>query len=122
MHTAAATQHTPLKERSGQVRFWVWMRVAQACSVLTLQLGGSVLLLLLLREGLLQPADFLLVLCSRAPPVVQLGSDDAQVSLQGGYLLLILSGGRIHGMLQDKNLTFVLKSVSQSFPYRATFF
>lgn len=70
----------------------------------TLQLTGSALLLLLLSEGVLQPADLLLVFGSRALPVLQLGAHSAQVRLQGGELALALSRGRLHGVSQDDDL------------------
>lgn len=80
-------------------------RTQRLCSsLLTLQLAGGALLLLLLREGLLQPADLLLVLGCRAPPVVQLGAHAAEVGLQGGDLALPLQRGSLHGVPQDKDL------------------
>lgn len=71
----------------------------------TLQLAGRVLLLLLLSKGLLQPADLLLVLGRRAPPMLQLRAHAAQVRLQGGDLALTLGCGSLHGVSQDENLT-----------------
>lgn len=76
-----------------------------------MQLGGGAVVLLLLREGLLQPADLLLVLGGRAPPVVQLRAHAAQVGLQGGDLALALQRGGLHGVPQDKNLRAEAQSV-----------
>lgn len=79
----------------------------------TLQLASVVLLLLLLCEGLLQPADLLLILGSRAPPVLQLRSHTAQVLLQGGNVPLPFRRGCLHGMPQDENLTVETRYIDQ---------
>lgn len=74
-------------------------------------MGGRAVLLL--REGLLQPADLLLVLGRRAPPVVQLWAHAAQVGLQGGNLALTLRRGGLHGVPQDENLMADEQSVTK---------
>lgn len=70
-----------------------------------MQLVSSGLLLLLLREGLLQSTDLLLVLGGRVPPVLQLCAHTAQVGLQGSNLSLPLRCGCLHGVPQDEDLT-----------------
>lgn len=82
--------------------------------LLTLQLGGRALLLLLLCEGLLQPADLLLVLGGRVSPVLQLRSYAAKVGLQGSNLALTLQRGSLHGIPQDENLAAETQSVDRS--------
>lgn len=96
---------TPLKVQGLEETLGLSQRAPKSCTpVCTLQLGRFGLVLALLLEAGLESADLQLIFSGCLLPLVQFGSDAAEVILKGGDLALALAGGLVHGPAEHEDL------------------